>query len=151
MRLFRSLGSLFGRGRRYKDLSASINEHLAEKIDELMETGLSREEATYAARRQFGNATRIEEQSREVWQWARVESILADGRFAVRQLRKAPGFAAAAVIVLALGVAASVSIFAFVNAALLKPLPYRDPARLVAVFENTAACAECSLSSASHR
>lgn len=134
------------RKRRYEELSASVEEHLAEKIDELTERGLPREEAAYAARRAFGNVTRLEEQSREVWQWPRIESIWADVRFALRQWRKAPGFAITAILVLALGIAASAGIFAFVNAALLKPLPYREPSRLVAVFENTAACPECSLS-----
>ena len=88
----------------------------------------------------------IEELSREVWQWPRLESILADLRFALRQYRKAPGFTLTAALVLALGIAASVSIFAFVNAALLKPLPFQDPSRLVAVFGNTASCPDCSIS-----
>jgi predicted permease len=74
------------------------------------------------------------------------ESVVPDLRFALRQFRKAPGFTLTAMFVVALGIAASVSIFAFVNAALLKPLPYQDPSRLVAVYESTASCPECSLS-----
>ena len=140
------LKQLFFRRRRYDDLSVSIQGHLEDKIEDLMDDGLSREEATRTARREFGNATLLEERSREIWQWQRLESLWFDLRFALRQLRKAPGFAATAILVLALGIAASVSIFAFVNAALLKPLPYRDPSRLVSVFENTASCPECTLS-----
>jgi macrolide transport system ATP-binding/permease protein len=75
-----------------------------------------------------------------------LESILTDLRFALRQLRKAPGFAFTAIMVMALGVAASVSIFSFVNAALLKPLPYQSPSRLVAVSESTSSCRECTFS-----
>ena len=121
------------RKKRYEDLSASIEEHLAEKIDELMESGLSREEATYAARRQFGNATRIEEQSREVWQWPRTESIWADVKFALRQLAKSPAFTVTAVLTLALGIGANTGIFSLTRALLMKSLPVEDPARLVRI------------------
>ena len=67
-----------------------------------------------------------------------LEHLLQDLRFAIRQLVKYPGFSLTAIIVLALGVGASVSIFAFVDAALIKPLPYRDPASLVHVTESVA-------------
>ena len=72
--------------------------------------------------------------------------MIADLRFAVRQLRKNPGYAATAILVLGLGLAASVAIFAFVDAALLQPLAYRDPSRLVSVYETTGACRDCTLS-----
>ncbi len=74
------------------------------------------------------------------------ESMLQDLRFAVRQLRKNPGFAGTAVLVLALGMAASITIFAFLNAALLQPLPYQEPSRLVVAYETTNACRECNFS-----
>ena len=132
--------------RRYDHLSVSIQNHLDEKADELMEEGLSSEEAMQTARRAFGNVTLIEERSREVWQWPTLESTFADLRFALRQFHKAPGFFVTAILVLALGIGASVSIFAFVNAALIKPLPYQDPSRLVGVFGSTTSCPDCSLS-----
>lgn len=88
----------------------------------------------------------MEQRSPKGWQLPAVESIGADLRFAFRQLRKSPAFAVTAILALALGVAASVSIFSFVNAALLKPLPYQSPSRLVAVFESTATCPQCSFS-----
>ncbi len=75
-----------------------------------------------------------------------LETMAQDLRFAARQLRKNPGFAATAVLVLALGMAASVAIFAFVDAALLAPLPYREPSRLVVAYETTGSCRECNLS-----
>jgi hypothetical protein len=93
------------------------------------------EAAKYAARRQFGNTTQTLEQSHDVVAFG-FETALQDFRFAIRQLRKNPGFAATAILVLALGIGASVAIFVFVDAALLKPLPYQDPSRLVGLFES---------------
>jgi hypothetical protein len=114
---------LFTRRRRYDDLSISIREHLEEKTEELMEEGLSREEATRRARKDFGNATLIEEQSREAWQWPAVESIWADVKYGLRQLRKAPGFAIAVVVTMALGIGANTAIFTLVHAVQMKSLP----------------------------
>ena len=62
------LAQIFSRRRRYHELSSSIQEHLKEKIEDLMEAGLSKEDATRAARQEFGNVTLMEERSREVWQ-----------------------------------------------------------------------------------
>src|SRR5437763_8993785 len=75
-----------------------------------------------------------------------LQSTLQDLRFALRQLRKNPGFAGTAILVLALGMAASIAIFAFVDAALLQPLPYQNPSRLVVAYETTNSCRECNLS-----
>lgn len=136
----------FSRNHRYDELSQSIREHLDEKIADLMDRGMAKDEAEHAARREFGNVTRIEERSREVWQWPTLESILADLGFALRQFRKAPGFALTAILVLALGIGTSSSIFTFLNAALIKPLPYQVPSRLVGVFESTPSCPQCSIS-----
>src|ERR1700761_4202273 len=125
---------LLSRKRRYDDLAVSIQEHLDERAEELMEAGLSREEAAQKARREFGNVTAIAERSREVWQWPTLESIWADVRFALHQLRKSPGFAITAILTLALGVGATTAIFSVVKAVLLAPLPYKDSDRIVAVW-----------------
>src|SRR3982751_2201055 len=74
------------------------------------------------------------------------DDLARDARFALRQLRRQPAFTLTATITLALGIAASVAIFAFVDAALLRPLPYRDPARLVGVFERSPQFARSNLS-----
>ena len=95
------------------------------------------ESAHYAAKRQFGNATQLKEQAHEIVSF-RFETVLQDFRFAIRQLRKNFGFTFTAIGMLALGMCASVAIFAFVDAALIKPLPYRDPSRMVGVFESIA-------------
>jgi hypothetical protein len=136
--IMRWLKHLFSRRRRYDELSASIREHLDEKIADLTDRGMTREQARRAARCEFGNVTLIEERSREVWQWPTLESILADLRYTFRQLSRAPGFTVTAIVVLALGIGASVAIFAFVDAALLEPLAYADPNRLMAVNESIA-------------
>src|SRR5271167_2046221 len=94
---------VFLHGRRYDDLSVSIREHLEEKIEELMEEGMSREDAERAARREFGNVALVEERSREIWQWPTMESIWSDMRFALRQLIKSPVFTVTAVMTLSLG------------------------------------------------
>ena len=84
------LAPLFSRNRRYDDLEVSIQEHIEERTEELMEDGMSREEAAQKARCEFGNVTVIAERSRQVWQWPTLESIWADVKFTLHQLRKAP-------------------------------------------------------------
>ena len=127
------LKQMFSRRSRYDQLSESIREHLEEKIADLMDHGMSRQEAERTARREFGNVTLIEERSREVWQWPTVESIPADLKYAARQLQKAPGFSVVVVIILALGIGANTTVFSIVDAVMLHPLPYATPQRLVEV------------------
>jgi putative ABC transport system permease protein len=127
------LKQLFTRRRRYNELSESIREHLAEKIAALMDRGMTRDEAERTARREFGNVTRIEERSREVWQWPTLESIWADIRFASRQLWKSPGFTVAAALTLALGIGATAALFSVIDAIVLRPLPYNDVKRIVSI------------------
>ena len=126
-----SIRRIFARRRRYGDLSVSIQEHLHEKVDELMEDGLTREAAELRARREFGNIALIEEHCREVWHLPTLESIWADVQFALRQLRKAPGMTLLAIVTLALGVGANTAMFTVIESVLLRPLPYAHSNRLI--------------------
>ncbi|HEY6990518.1 MAG TPA: ABC transporter permease [Bryobacteraceae bacterium] len=89
-------------------------------------------ELTRDARR-MGNLTLAQEQSREFWSFSAVEHLLQDARYALRGLRKAPGFSLVAILSLALGIAGSTAIFSIVNALLLRPLPFREPERLLRI------------------
>ena len=129
------LKQLFPRRRRYEDLSVSIQEHFEEKIEELIDAGMSGEEASRAAMREFGNVALIEQRAREVWQWPTIESVWADVKFALRQLKKSPGFTAAVLFTLALGIGADAAVFSLFDTVLLHPLPYRDPANLMLITE----------------
>jgi predicted permease len=133
------LKQLFSRRRLYGDLSEEIQEHLEEKIEELVAGGMSRKEATYAARREFGNVTLTEEDSRTVWRWAAIEDFFMDVRFGARMLRKNPGFAAVAIVTLALGIAANSTIFSMVSGWMLRPPSIKDPGRVVMVFSTNPA------------
>ncbi|MBN9617455.1 MAG: ABC transporter substrate-binding protein [Acidobacteriales bacterium 59-55] len=119
MRWFKQL---FTRHRRYNEISESIREHIDEKVTSLMDRGMSRVQAERAARREFGNVTLIEERSREVWQWPTLESIVGDVRFALRQLRKSPGFTATAILTLALCIGANAIVFSLLYGLVLRPL-----------------------------
>src|SRR5438445_13516846 len=114
------LKQLFSRRRLYGDLSEEIQEHLEEKIEELVAGGMSRKEATYAARREFGNVRLTEEDSRTVWQWPSIEDFFMDVGFGARMLRKNPGFAAVAIVTLAVGIAVNTTIFSAVNGWVLR-------------------------------
>ncbi len=131
------LKQLFSRRRLYSDLSDEIREHLEEKIDELVATGMSRKEATSAARRQFGNLTLVEQDSREVWRWPSIEGLFADVRFSLRMLCKNPGFTTVAVLTLALGIAVNTTVFTAFDALFLRPRPVKDPDSLASVFRAT--------------
>ncbi len=133
----RWLRQILNRRRRNNELAESIREHLEEKIEDLMEGGLSREEATVKAHREFGNVTLIEELSREVWRWPRLESVRGDIRYAFRQFRRNPGFTATIILTLALSIGANTAIFSIVNALLLKELPYPHPERMGTIYART--------------
>jgi macrolide transport system ATP-binding/permease protein len=126
--------SLFHRDRLEQELDDELRNHLERRIAADVARGMTVEEARYAAMRAFGGIEQTKEECRDMRHVNFVEHRIQDLRFAVRQLRKYRGFASAAIVVLAFGIATSVAIFGFVDAALIRPLPYKDPSRLVTVF-----------------
>jgi len=131
------LERIFSRRQLHDELAEELHEHIEEKTEQLMRLeNLPRAEARRAALRAFGNPTLLEEQSREVWQWPRLESVLTDLKFAFRRLRKSPGFAGTVLLTLAIGIGANTAVYTVVSSVLLKPLPYPDSDQLVSLWLN---------------
>ena len=112
-------------------LRAEMQFHLDGLIAEKIAAGMAPDEARYAAMREFGNATVSNEQTQETWGWTWLERLLQDLRFAMRQIRRAPGFAVIAILTLALGIGANNAVYTLTHALLLQGLPVPDPDRLV--------------------
>ena len=141
----RKLRILFSRDTFNRELEEEMAFHREQVQQDLQSEGLPATTARQAASRQFGNDPLLKDRAHEVVGF-RMESVWQDFRFALRQLHKNPGFASVAILVLTLGIAASVALFSFVDAALIKPLPYQNPSRLVGVYETSTFCPRCNLS-----
>src|ERR1017187_1018102 len=124
---------IFRRRKIYDDLADEMRLHIEERAEQLMGEGMSVKEAERQARVAFGNPALLEERSREVWQWPTLESILADMRFALRLLRKSPGFTIAAVFTLMLAIGANAVVFGVLNALILRPVNVPDAQSLHAI------------------
>jgi hypothetical protein len=129
--VLRRLIALFRRRRMDRDLDDELAFHLAMRQEEHAVRGVAPTDADLTVRRHFGNVLRVKEQARDAWVFAWVEGALQDVRFALRALRRSPGFAAVAISVLAVGIGGTVAIFSIVNAVLLRPLPFKDSDRVV--------------------
>jgi putative ABC transport system permease protein len=116
-----------------RDLTDEIHSHIEERIDDLIESGVPRDEARSRALREFGNPAQYGENGWDVWGWVSLERLVRDARIGLLQMRRNPGFTAAAIVSMALGIAANAVIFSLVHTVLLRALPYPHPERLVMV------------------
>jgi predicted permease len=121
--------------KRDADLERELQSDLQLEEEEQREQGTAPEEARYAALRAFGNPSVISEQTREVWSWDRLQTLLRDIRILIRTLARQPGFSAVAMLVIAVGIGATISLFTVVWSVLLKPLPFDRPEQLVRLYE----------------
>ncbi|HEX3471211.1 MAG TPA: ABC transporter permease [Silvibacterium sp.] len=117
-------------------LDEELQFHLDRQIAENISAGMSEKEARHTALRAFGNPTALRDQARETWSWSGVESVLRDARIGVRTLLRTPGFAAIAIGVMALCIGAATSLFTVMRSVLLRPLPFKDPNKLLMVYEH---------------
>ncbi len=128
--LFR-LMNLLDKGRKDRELAEELESHLGMQIEDNLRAGMSPEQARRESLLKSGGLETSKESCRDRRGLPLIETILRDFAYAMRQVRKSPGFAAAVVLTLALGIGANTAMFSIIHAALLKPLPFRDPARLV--------------------
>lgn len=126
-----ALRSLISRSRVEQELDEEMQFHLEQQMDEGLSAGLSREEARYAALRAMGAVGNSKEESRDLWSARFVSDFVGDLRYAERGLRRNPGFAVLAIVVMAVGIGANTAVFSVVNGVLLKPLPYPGADRIV--------------------
>ena len=146
MSIVRRIANLFFRSKMDREIRREMEAHIAMRTEDNLAAGMPAREARREARVRFGNPAVIREHTVEADAALYLESFWNDLRYACRQLWRRPGFTVTAIVMLAMGMGASVAIFAFVDAALIQPLPYRDPTRLVAVYEVEASCPLCNVS-----
>jgi predicted permease len=136
MRWYRKLLNLVRQDRLHREIDRELSFHINERADEFIASGMNKDEALTAARRQFGNHRQYQERTRDMDTYVWLETFSKDLRYAIRGLRKNPGFTVAAVITLAVGIGATTAVFTVLNGVLIKPLPYSEPERLVGVWHS---------------
>jgi len=136
-RFFTRLRSVPKREHVERELDDEIRTHIEIEEEEQHEAGVSRKEARDAARRAFGNATLAKEASREMWIFRWVDELATDACFALRQLRRSPGFTSVTILTLALGIGVNTAIFSLFYTLTMAPLPVRNPSEIADVYQKS--------------
>jgi predicted permease len=133
---FRKLRWLIDRSGKEAELREELQFHLSEEAEERQAAGMSEREARWAARRDLGNVTLVQERTRAMWGWMELEHLARDAGYGLRQIRRNRGFSSIAIATLALGIGGMTAMFSAFDTILIRPLPYADADRLVMVFDN---------------
>src|ERR1700675_813815 len=133
------LRSMFRRNTAERELGSELRFHIERQVEENLVAGMSPEEARRAALCEFGGVEQGKEECRDAYRANYLENLVKDVRYGLRMLQKSPSFTFFAVAVLALGIAANSAIFSIADNILVRPLPYRDPNRMVMVWEDSSA------------
>jgi predicted permease len=135
-RMRKTLATLFRRRRETERIDAEMRFHLEQETAERVRAGETPEEARRSAMREFGNPVVLRDEARRNWSWGWLETAVRDVRFGSRALMRSPGFTVTAVVVMALCIGATTCLFTVVRAVLMEPLPFREPDKLVMVYEH---------------
>jgi predicted permease len=133
--LFRKLSWLLRRRHKEAELQEELQFHLEEEADLRRQDGLEERETRKCARRELGNVTLVQENTRAAWGWTQLEQLTRDAGYGMRQVRRYPAFSAIAIATLALGIGGVTAIFSAFDAILIRPLPYAGPDRLVMIWD----------------
>ena len=133
------------------ELDAEIRSHIDQAIRDRIERGESPDEARLSVLNDFGNVLLVKEVTRSMWRWSSLERLGQALRFGLRTLKKSPGFCVVVILTLALGIAATTTIFSVVYGVVLRPLPFADPERLVAIWTQTPQVDRLPMAAANYR